>query len=302
MARLNGTMGAVQRFSAPLLDRLVSCHEFDVAGSLGLDSHGTHHGTLVNTPTQGTGKVGAGALQCTAASSQYISVPNAADLPGGDTNFAVACWVLLDSKTVDRAIVSRDVNTTTNRQWLLYYDQASDRFRWIISPDGNTPNQKSVSASALGSPSLSTWYFVVTYHDSGRDLIGISGNAGVFNTTSTSVGVFAGTSAYEIGAIQAHAKFLDGRIDQACLWNRIPSTAEQTFLYNNGLGRSYQEIRAYSAFQIHLWHQLDWLRKQHRPVPRELARLLPRLPRHQRGVGHTRCGGALIRTARSGAL
>lgn len=187
------------------------------------------------TVTSNPGKVGT-AAQFTAANSEYLSHTDNASLSTGDIDFTFALWVYLDSKTTDRVLISK-WDAGTQREYLLRYLQTTDRFQWLVSPDGvaNTP----VSADNFGIPSTVTWYFVVAYHDSVANTIGISVNNGTFNTAAHTTGVQNGTASFVIGQVNA-AFYMDGRIDEVGFWKRKLTAQEITTLWNGGAGITYQ--------------------------------------------------------------
>jgi hypothetical protein len=199
------------------------------------DSVGLNHLADNNTVTQVAGKI-RGAAQFTAANSEFLSVADNTDLSTGDVAFTVASWVYLDSKTTTRDIFSK-WGAAGQREYILTYDQAVDRFIFFVTADGTTA--VSVTASTFGSPSTATWYFVVCYHDPTGNLIGISVNNGAFNTTAHTTGVFNSTSAFHLGGRVSGPMYMDGRLDGVGFWKKLLSAAEITELYNSGAGLDY---------------------------------------------------------------
>ena len=64
----------------------------EASGSIAHDSVGSHLGTLQNAPTWTTGKLG-GALHFNG--SNYVSIPDAADLDPGTGDFSLEAWVMI---------------------------------------------------------------------------------------------------------------------------------------------------------------------------------------------------------------
>ena len=95
----------------------------------------------------------------------------------------------------------------------------------------------------MGSPSTSTWYFIVLEHDSTDNELRIQVTDGAVDSVSFSGGPAASTSDFTIGAT-SHATTkipYDGLVDSVFFWKTILSTRQKTFLYNQGVGR---DIRA----------------------------------------------------------
>ena len=195
------------------------------------DSHGSNHLTDNNATPSATGKQ-SNCASFTRSSSQYLSRADNATLSPGNTSFTFATWVKLDNKTNTQRILGKWA--ASNQEYLLQYDQPSDRFTWSVSDTGS--NTVSVTASTFGSPSTATWYFVVVYHDATNDLIGISVNNGAFNTAAHSAGIYNGTADF---IISGSTNSLDGDIDEVGYWSAVLSATEISNLYSSGSGTTY---------------------------------------------------------------
>lgn len=230
--------------SGVLLTNLISFWELEEASGTRNDSHGTNHLTDNNTVTQTTGKVG-NAAQFTAANSEYFSIADNASLSTGDGLYSIAAWCYLASKTAGRMIASKMNFSGTQTEYALYYDNGPDRFRFGVNSSTAASFQSAINATALGSPSTATWYFVVAWIDGTNANIQI--NDGTIDSVSHpyatgrdsaeifNIGNFGGTGGL----------YWDGLIDQLGFWKRVLTSDERTFLYNSGNGRSYAQIAAY---------------------------------------------------------
>lgn len=204
------------------------------------DSKGANTLTNNGSATFAAGKV-ANAVSLN-GTTQYLSIADNAALSMGDIDFTVACWVNLTSKAAAAEMISKYATTGNQREYRLIYQSANDRFRFDVAPSGTTTGTLTVSADNLGSPSTATWYFVVAYHDSVNNVIGISVNAGTPNTAAYSAGVFDGTSQLRLGQNSTSGNFVNGLLDEVAIWKRVLSAAERTDLYNGGSGRDYAYI------------------------------------------------------------
>lgn len=191
-----------------------------------------------NNVASATGKI-SNAGQFVTAASKYLSRADNSTLSGSDIDLSVSAWVYLDSKTLDRVIVSHYTPTGNQRSYQLYYRQAVDRFAFVVSPDGTSTGIGLVDANNFGSPSTATWYHVVAWHDSVNNLVGISVNAGTADTLSYSGGIHDSTAIFSIGSQNGNAGFFDGRIDEVGFWkNKALSAGERTELYAAGAGKT----------------------------------------------------------------
>jgi len=241
-----------RRGGGALLASLVSFWELGEASGTRNDSFGTNHLTSNNTVGQATGKVG-NAAQFNAASTRYLSITDNASLSAGNIDLTLCAWVYLDSVTggsAGRTIFSKYTTSGNQREHSLLYNltdtSPNNRFAWTVSSNGTATT--TLTATTFGAASISTWYFVVVWHDSVADTLNIQINNGTVDSVSYSSGIFDSTSAFAIGALFAPTSpfyLMDGRIDQVGFWKRVLNSTEKTFLYNSGNGRSYAEVAAH---------------------------------------------------------
>lgn len=215
---------------SPLLTDLVSHWKMDEASGTRADSHGANDLTDHNTVTQAEGKLGS-AGQFTRANNEWLSCADAADLSGGDRDFTFACWVWLDGKTNLITIV--DKNDGTDWEYTLYYNNSTDRLRWFCDGPSASVDR---SANVFGSPPTGQWIFIVAWHDSTNNVIGIQINNGTANTSAFDGGVRDTTGMFTVGN---DGSSWDGRIDSLSRWNRLLTADEKTALYNGGAGLEY---------------------------------------------------------------
>jgi hypothetical protein len=216
---------------------LISYYSFDdTSDSAGTNTLTNHSATFV------TGKVG-NAANFVAASSQYTSLASNSSVQTGDIDFSLAAWVKLSSKGAIRPIVTKWNNTLNKREYALYYDNSSNAFVFQVSSNGTATAL--IAATALGSPSLNTQYYVVAWHDSVLNTINICVNNGTVNSAAYSAGVFVSDSELRIGgavAIGGAQQYMDGQLDEVLFSKRIFTSAEITDLFNANAGRNYAYI------------------------------------------------------------
>lgn len=224
-----------------LTDNLISHWSLEESSGAALDDHGSNDLDDNATVETTTGKVG-NARNFASASAEHFSHSDNADLSTGDIDFTVALWLNLASKPASSfltAIGKYDISA--DHEYGLTYDTSADRLIWGVSANGSA--DVNVTASTAGALSTGTWYFVVAWHDSANNQIGIQVNNGTADTASHSGGVFDGTAFFIIGALQGGNNW-DGPIDQVGFWKRLLTSEEKTWLHNSGAGRSYAEIVA----------------------------------------------------------
>lgn len=224
-----------------LTDNLVSYWSLEEASSTRNDAFATNHLSDHNTVSQVTGKV-ANAAGFASASSQYLSVASA-DFHTGDIDFTFAGWFYFTSLPGGGAymdILAKQGNSG-DREYLIEYDGGANRLIWYVRNPANSAWGTVTWSSAF---STGTWYFVVVWHDSVNNVLGIQVNNGTAVTAAWSSGVNAsGTAPFMLGGLgNLGFWFLNGRIDEVGFWKRTLTPTEKTFLYNSGAGRSYGDI------------------------------------------------------------
>lgn len=213
----------------------------DAAGANAADAVGSNTMTQVNSPGSATGKIGL-ARTLVRASTQYFTRASNSGLQCGNNNRTWSFWVNLTDKSNTYEIVTKgDAATLAGSEYELFYSSGSDRFAANFYPLGGGANVM-VTANTFGSPTAGVWYLVTAYHDATNDLIGISVNAGAFNTTAFTLGTNVTAAAFVIGAVAAGVVPMNGIIDQSALWSRVLTAAEVTALYNGGAGAPWPFI------------------------------------------------------------
>jgi hypothetical protein len=230
-------------------NNLISWWTMDEESGMRVDSYGTNDLSDINTVLYAAGKVN-NAADFEVGNNEYLSHVDNADLSfAGNDPFTIACWVNQESQAGGGSanrIVSKSAGAG-NHEYRLSYLGTEDRFTFEVSQNGNNVTQ--VDADDLGAPALSTWYFVVAWHDPVADVIAIQVNNGTPDTAAHATGIFDGTSLFCVGILNAgEAQGFDGLIDEVGLWNRVLTASERTTLYNDGYGIGYDSIGGVGQF------------------------------------------------------
>lgn len=221
-------------------DNLVASYSFE-SGAITTDNTGRGN-TLTNNnaATSTAGKVG-NAATFASASSQYLSSLDTADLSMGDIDFTISFWVNLTTKPAALIYLVDKQQSPSAAEFAIFWDNAVDRFKFQLYNSSAT-SIGLVTATTFGAPATATNYFVVCYHDSVNNEIGISVNNGAFDTTATT-GVPADTTArFGVGVYSwsQSSGFLNGQIDQLELRKEKMTASQISYLYNDGSGRAYE--------------------------------------------------------------
>jgi hypothetical protein len=171
----------------------------------------------------------------------------------GDVDFTACGWINMASKAgTNRPLFGKYSATLGSREWVIDYLNSNDRVRVIAI--GNGVATTTVTASTFGSPPLSTWFFVVFWHDSIANTINIQINNWTPNSAAHTTGIFAGTAPFEIGRVDfGSLSYFSGIVDEVGIWKRVLTTDERTALWNAGNGLSYDAFGGGSAAAVHFF-------------------------------------------------
>jgi hypothetical protein len=223
--------------SNALLNSLAAYWKLDEASGTRADILGTSDLSDNNSVGQTNGMLGY-AAQFNGI-TQSLSHTDSATLSTGDIDFTIAGWVNLSSKSSIKVIAAKYDTSVNQREYLVWYDNTSDRFRISVSSTGLSNAATTVSANNFGSPSTGTWYFITAWHDAGANTANIQVNNGPVDSASHFGGVLNSTSTFRIGANSEDIQFFSGSIDAVGIWKRILTPTDKTTLYNAGAGNEY---------------------------------------------------------------
>lgn len=194
----------------------------------------TDNNTVTGQAAGGPG--GQDVSQFTLANSEFLSRNSETALQTGDIAWAFACWVYLDAVGANRGIAGKGT-LVGGFEWWLGYTHSATNFQF-------TAASTLVSATSLGAPSTSTWYFIVVEHDPTANTVSIQVNDGTIDSAST--GGNAGASnalVFAIGRVsQLSPEYMDGRMAMCGFWKRALTTQERTTLYASGAGLAYAQL------------------------------------------------------------
>ncbi len=270
------------RDPAPLLRNLIGAWEFEDGSNLGLDgwANGLNLTNNNSVTQQVPGVVGNGAA-FDAASTQNLSRANTALLQTGNIDYTWAFWFNVLTGSPSSYLISKSISATTGD-----YD--------LSITAGNGLQFVTFSGAASKTASIPTnnanagWVFGMVWHDTTAVTMNMRRNATEATPTAQTLTPAVSTATLRLGCKSGLTSPLTGYMDQVCFWKRVVRSLERSWLYNNALGRSVEEMKIYSFFQVLLWGTLDKLNRRGVRLPRPAVELLPRIPARYRGAAHTR--------------
>jgi hypothetical protein len=230
-----------------LTDNLISYWKCDEASGNLLDATASGNDlTATNAPGTAAGIIGT-SRTFARASSQKFSIASNASLLVGDIDFTWSCWVYITTADAVTGLINKGDDTngapSTNAFALAFNDNYSNAFEWRVL-DGTTDV---AGITVFGSCSTNTWYFVMGWHDSVNNLVGISVND-TSTTSSWTTGVVDSSSfPLQMGKAYGSTRYLTGRLDEIGFWKRVLTSGERTQLYNSGAGLAYPFAADYTG-------------------------------------------------------
>lgn len=216
-----------------LTDSLESYWKLDEASGNATDSHGSNTLTDVNSVGAATGKIG-GARDFESGSSQALTSTDNASLSTGNIDFTFACWFKLESLMAGNSSILGKGATASSFDYRLAVFTFGGGVRFGI---GNGTSIQNFSFSTV--LNTGTWYFVVAWHDSVNNQLGIRLNGGADNTTAATINPQDSAAGFAIGRSGDSTEYFDGLIDEVGFWKRLLTSQEKTDLYNGGAGLAY---------------------------------------------------------------
>jgi fibronectin type 3 domain-containing protein len=212
---------------SPAFGSLVHRYSFsETNGSTIADSVG---GPIWNGTLPGGGTLGGGQLALAASSQQYASLPPG--ILGSSSNFTVVAWVNLTSTSTWSRIFDFGNNTTTN-MFLTPQNGNTGTLRFAMTTNGGGNEQQINCGSTL---TTGVWHQVVVTLNGGTGILSLDGVAvGTNSGLTINPASLGGTVNNYIGKSQYPDPYLDGFIDEFCIYNAALSPAEIAATYAIG--------------------------------------------------------------------
>jgi len=209
----------------------------DGSGSTATDSAGSNNGTLVGSPTWGTGII-SGALSFN-GSSQYV---NAGSMTFGTSAVTLAVWVKATAFQASFPFISSvmgaensDVNIGTCMIRLGDASLANNKPQFLLTIAGSTQSLNGSVGLTTG-----TWAHVAATFDGTTMKIYVNGT---LDTSATHSGALKSTAQFWLANnVQSPTRYLNGALDDARIYSRALADVDIAALYALGTGGSSNTI------------------------------------------------------------
>lgn len=152
-----------------------------------------------------------------------------------DTSWFISLWVMDLEETGSRVAMGDWINSTTpDGSWLIK-NWGSSPFGWqfsVTGPNGTTE----LTGTEAGV--FNNFAHLVIWHDAENDQIGMTLNDQAVPDTAVHIGGLDPNNVLGLGWAATQSVYF-GNIDEVGIWNRVPTAAEITELYNAGNGVTY---------------------------------------------------------------
>jgi len=218
----------------PGTTNLVNDWSMDETSGTRADSHGSADLTDNNTVTSATGVI-SNAASFDPANSEYLS--SSTQPVTGTVARATECWFKTSYSGTDSQCITDYGSGNTGERWRIEID------------DGGLVALRVFGATKIWDSSWNdgNWHHLVMQVAASSECDDVEVYVdGTLDTSasgaSATVSINTGTGSQRIGIRSNTTKGFNGQIDEFRNWNRVLTSAEITWLYNGGSGRSYSAV------------------------------------------------------------
>lgn len=175
------------------------------------------------------------------------------DLNGANQKYAASFWFKLESETGgDRGVFGKWDFAGNQRQYEIVINATTELLRCSVSSSGSA----SVTSTSTDAVTTGTWFHLGCDYDD-TQIKAIMNGATNGTPTAHTAGLFNGTATFKLGCRgnTGNNNYIDGVLDDACLWATNLTDAEWARIYQNkgvkGFCRQIQptNLRLYCALE-----------------------------------------------------
>jgi len=224
--------------SNPGTTNLVAYWELNEESGTRVDSHASLDLTDNNTVLYSASGVQGNAADFELSNSEYLSRASEAALQTGDIDFTLGAWVKPESIGSIMGIITK-WNASPNRDYGLSLN-ADGTVRFFTFDAGDAWLYMDSTATL----SAGTWYFITGWHSTATNKVYIKINDASPEEKAVGTPRASTAAEFRVGSSNVGPYHFDGLLDEAFFYKKVLSSAELTWLYNSGSGRSYANVAA----------------------------------------------------------
>ena len=226
---------------------LAAWYPFDEGSGDRSDAHTNGYDlTDNNTVLNATAKVGANAALFVDSASEFLNRVNAAEAWRMNTgDLTLGFWVKFTAfdTGATQVLVACGVTGSTVIGYLVAVQADGTRLRIYLSNGTTWITHTGLLDSAF---SAGVWYFIIVEYDRDNKLQAYKNN--VKESLSTSIASFDTDDITSVAGLTfgknttSNDQYLNAALDEGFIYNRLLTSDEKTFLWNDSNGRAYSEI------------------------------------------------------------
>lgn len=223
----------------PTVRDLVSWWALEEDSGDAVDSHGTNHLTRTGTINNADALQGKG-INFQNVSGRYLSLANNASVNFGHEDFTIGCWfkpeTLYGGDYPMPFIHKGNAGGATYYEYFLGANESKKV--GLKTRDGNT-EWGSVMTEG-------NWYFAVGWHvaSENKSYLQVNNGSALSYTDTKGGGTTYNDIRFGRNQYTGHDVGIKGILDEMFFYRRALSDNERSWLYNNGDGRRYSELRS----------------------------------------------------------
>ena len=174
-----------------------------------------------------------------AASQQILYINgNNSKLQFPNSDFTLSAWVTLYQTNITQTIVSK--NGSSLGEYSLYFDPSVHRFSFTLWNQGSIVGD--LQANTFGAPIVGVPYHLLAWQvvASNKTYLSVNGTVDSFTRTGTNS---VTTNTLVVGGRFGLSQWMNGEIDNVCIWNRSLTTDERASLDNRADWPRFQQIK-----------------------------------------------------------
>ncbi len=227
----------------PTVRDLVSWWALEEDSGNAADSHGTNHLTRSGTINNADAKQGKG-INFQNISGQYLSIASNASLNFGHEDFTIGCWFKPEAlyggdPEEDYPMPFIHKGNAGGATYYEYFLGASVSKKVILKTIGGGIEWGSVMTTG-------NWYFAVGWHVASENKSYLQVNNGsALSYTDTQGGGTTYNDEIWFGRLRrvGDPAGIKGIVDEMFIYRRALNDDERSWLYNDGMGRAYNNLR-----------------------------------------------------------
>ncbi|MDO8335176.1 MAG: LamG domain-containing protein [Candidatus Saccharibacteria bacterium] len=176
-----------------------------------------------------------------AADAERLSCASTANLTMTNTSWSFAFWLKVQTANIDYNLLNKVQQPGDSEYDVTLYGGTNSVAFTVWTSD--------ISSNIIVSTNTvqtNVWTFVAGVYNMPAQTISISVNNSPFHSIGSVTNSYGAVSVFSLGSADSGApSYLDGAMDETAVWKCALTQEDVNFLYNGGLGRTYNPATAH---------------------------------------------------------